>query len=130
MSIRAERVGGLLREVLSEPLRKLAGELSPKLLLTVARVQMSGDLRYATVYVSIYGAPIPPEQVLHRLQQEQRKLRGYIAQHTHLRYIPELRFRHDTSAAHAERITELLNRLRQQESAREEENRDDGDVQN
>ncbi len=114
MSIKTERVGSLLQMVLSKPLRKIAEELSPKLLLTVTRVEMSGDLRYATVYVSLYGAPIAPEQVLHRLQQEQRKLREYIAEHTRLRHIPELRFRHDTSAAYAERITELLNQIRQQ----------------
>ncbi len=112
MSIKTERVGSLLQMVLSKPLRKIAEELSPKPLLTITRVEMSGDLRYATVYVSIYGAPIPPEQVLQRLQQEQRKLREYIAEHTRIRHIPELRFRHDTSAAYAERITQLLNQLR------------------
>ncbi len=117
MSIKTERVASLLQMVLSKPLRKIAEELSPKLLLTITRVQMSGDLRYATVYVSIYGAPVPPEQVLQRLQQEQRKLREYIAEHTRLRHIPELRFRHDTSAAYAERITELLNQINQQRSA-------------
>ncbi|GBD07560.1 Ribosome-binding factor A [bacterium HR21] len=119
MSIKTERVGSLLQMVLSKPLRKLAEELSPKLLLTVTRVEMSRDLRYATVYISLYGAPIPPEQVFQRLQHEQRKLREYIAEHTRLRHIPELRFRHDTSAAYAERITELLNQLRQQSSAPE-----------
>jgi ribosome-binding factor A len=115
MSIKTERVASLLQAVLSKPLRKIAEELSPKLLLTVTRVEMSGDLRYATVYVSLYGAPIPPEQVLQRLQQEQRKLREYIAEKTRLRHIPELRFRHDTSAAYAERITALLNQIRQQQ---------------
>lgn len=117
MSLKTERVGSLLQMVLSKPLRKIAEELSPKLLLTVTRVEMSGDLRYATVYISLYGAPIPPEQVFQRLQQEQRKLREYIAEHTRLRHIPELRFRHDTSAAYAERITELLNQLRNQSSS-------------
>lgn len=114
MSIKTERVGSLLQMVLSKPLRRIAEELSPKLLLTITRVDMSGDLRYATVYVSIYGAPVTPEQVLHRLHQEQRKLREYIAGNTRIRHIPELRFRHDTSAAYAERITELLRQLQQQ----------------
>ncbi|MCS6966108.1 MAG: 30S ribosome-binding factor RbfA [Candidatus Kapabacteria bacterium] len=114
MSIKTERVGSLLQEVLSKPLRKLAEELSSKLLLTVTRVEVSGDLRYATVYVSLYGAPIAPTQVLQHLQQHHRKLREYIAEHTRLRHIPELRFRHDTSAAYAEHITELLNRIHQQ----------------
>ncbi len=113
MSIKTERIGSLLQMVLSKPLRKIAEELSPKLLLTITRVDMSGDLRYATVYVSIYGAPIAPEHVLQRLQQEQRKLREYIAEHTRIRHIPELRFRHDTSAAYAERITELLKQIQQ-----------------
>jgi ribosome-binding factor A len=116
MSIKTERVASLLQQVLSKPLRRIAEELSPRLLLTVTRVQMSGDLRIATVYVSLYGANVNPEQVLRRLQEEQHELRSYIAEHTRLRHIPELRFRYDASAAYAERITALLEQLKAQQS--------------
>ncbi|MEM7398257.1 MAG: ribosome-binding factor A, partial [Pseudomonadota bacterium] len=46
--------------------------------------------------------------VVKHLEQHKRFLRGEVAKRVSLRYMPELRFREDTSFAASSRIDELL----------------------
>jgi ribosome-binding factor A len=75
--------------------------------LTVPEVRMSPDLKVATCYVMPLGGGEAGDVVKH-LAKHQRFLRGEVAKRVDLRYMPELRFREDTSFEASSRIDQIL----------------------
>ncbi|MCK5742368.1 MAG: ribosome-binding factor A, partial [Chlorobi bacterium] len=53
MSIRTEKVAGLIKEIIAEPINEKAREFSAGL-VTVTSVRMTPDLHLAKVYISIF----------------------------------------------------------------------------
>lgn len=89
--------------------------------VTVMDVQLSKDLRHATVYVSTLGEGTAEEETLAVLREHRGFLRSELAKRLHLRRVPELRFEPDLTTRRAQRIEELL-----REEARPEGPEDSG----
>ena len=108
-SQRQLKVGELIRHALAEIFTR--GEIVDDVLsnysLTVPEVRMTPDLRLATAYVMPLGGEGADEVVKH-LAKHARFLRGELARRVNLRYMPEIRFRVDTSFESSRRIDELL----------------------
>ena len=108
-SQRQLRVGELVRHALAEMLTR--GDVHDPViethLITVPEVQMSADLRLATIYVMPLGGR-DTEAVLAALERNKRFLRGEIARHVNLKFAPDIRFRIDERFDEAERIEKLL----------------------
>jgi len=108
-SQRQLKVGELIRHVLAEIFAR--GEIVDDVLtqcsLTVSEVRMSPDLKLATIYVLPLGGAGAEDAVKH-LDQHKRYLRGEVARRVSLKFMPELRFKTDTSFAASQRIDELL----------------------
>jgi ribosome-binding factor A len=108
-SQRQLKVGELIRHALAEILTR--GEISDEVLerhsLTVPEVRMSPDLKLATVYVLPLGGGDAEEAVAH-LDKHKRYLRGLLAKRVNMKFMPELRFKVDTSFEASARIDELL----------------------
>ena len=108
-SQRQLRVGELVRHSLADVL--LRGEAGPELegvLISIAEVRMSPDMKHATVLVAPLAAQ-DPEAVVAALNRSARFLRGRIAPALRqMRSIPDLRFRLDTRFEDDRRIDELL----------------------
>jgi ribosome-binding factor A len=104
-------VGELIRHALAEIFAR--GEIMDEVLnrhsLTVPEVRMSPDLKLATVYVMTLGGGEAAEAVDH-LEKRKRFLRGILAKRVSMKFMPELRFKVDTSFEAASRIDELLAR--------------------
>ena len=104
---RADRVSGLIQEVLSDILKKDISD--PRLqMVTIAGVKMSPDLKLASIYYTISGG----EKKVTAASNAFNRSRGYIkkklAQQLDLRYMPELRFFYDESFDCGSRIEKLL----------------------
>lgn len=110
-SQRMLRVGELVRHALAGLFAR--GEIEdPELagaVITVPEVRMSPDLKLATVYVMTLGGGEAQEAVDH-LEKHKRFLRGILAKRVSMKFMPELRFKVDTSFEAASRIDELLAR--------------------
>jgi ribosome-binding factor A len=108
-SQRQLRVGELIRHTLAEMLAR--GDVHDPVieghLITVPEVQMTADLRLATVYVMPLGGR-DSQAVLAALERNKRYLRGEIAHRVNLKFAPEIRFRIDERFDEAERIEKLL----------------------
>src|SRR6476469_9608977 len=108
-SQRQLRAGELVRHALAEMLTR--GDVHDPViethLITVPEVQMSADLRLATIYVMPLGGR-DTEAVLAALERNKRYLRGEIARHVNLKFAPDIRFRIDARFDEAERIEKLL----------------------
>jgi ribosome-binding factor A len=68
---------------------------------------MTPDLKLATAYILPLGGGDAAEAVAH-LDKHKRFLRGEVAKRVSLKFMPELRFKVDTSFESSRRIDELL----------------------
>lgn len=107
---RQERVREQIHEEISAVLQTRVRD--PRLAqVTVTGVQVSPDLRMATVYVSSLGDSSACEAALEGLDHAASFVRRELAHRLGLRYMPELRFMLDESWQRGSRIDELLEKL-------------------
>ena len=109
-SQRQLRVGEQVRHALSEVLQR--GEVDDDLLratvLSVSEVRMSPDLKIATAFVSPMGAA-DADAVVEALNRHARFVRGRLSPALRqMKFMPEIRFRIDTSFENFARIDRLL----------------------
>jgi ribosome-binding factor A len=108
-SQRQLKVGELIRHALAEIFSRgdLMDEVLARHSLTVPEVRMTPDLKLATAFVMPLGGGEAEEVVAH-LEKHKRYLRGELARRVSLKFMPELRFRVDSSFEESARIDELL----------------------
>ena len=109
-SQRQLRVGEQVRHALSETLQR--GEIIDPLIETtvvsISEVRMSPDLKIATAFVSPLGAK-DDEAVVGALNKHAKFIRGRVSSALRqMKFMPEFRFRLDTSYDNFARINELL----------------------
>lgn len=108
-SQRQLRVGELIRRILSEVLSR--GEVHDpdlnRFYITVGEVQMSKDMRVATVHVMPLGGK-DVEGAIALLAKHQGELRHLIGKQMIIKHIPELRFRPDITFDQLDETRRLL----------------------
>ena len=87
---------------------------------SVTGVEVSPDLSYAKVFVSLIGSDEEQEQCLAALDRAKGYFRSEIAQRIRLRYAPEIHFAKDDSQAYSDHIEELLAKIKQEKHHDEE----------
>jgi ribosome-binding factor A len=110
-SQRQLKVGETIRHALADIFSR--GEIVDEVLsrhsLTVPQVRMSPDLKLATVYViPLGGGSSEADEAVAQLDKHKRFLRGEVAKRVSMKFMPELRFKVDTTFAASARIDELL----------------------
>jgi len=107
---RMRRVDEAVREVLSDAVTSDLKD--PRVgFVTVTDVKTSADLRHARVYVSVLGSELERAASLDGLQSAHGYLQGKVAQELHLKHTPQLDFLLDDTAARADRLERLIDRL-------------------
>jgi len=106
-SKRSERVGELIKQELG---RMLLDELKdPRIgFTTVTEVRVTGDLRQARIFVSVYGDQEERERSLSGLKAAAGYVKRELGQRLGLRYTPEILFCQDETLDVAERMDELM----------------------
>jgi ribosome-binding factor A len=108
-SQRQLRVGELVRHAMADMLTR--GDVHDPViqghLITVPEVQMTADLRLATIYIMPLAGR-DADEVLAAFERHKKFLRGEIAHRINLKFAPDIRFRIDERFAEAERIEKLL----------------------
>lgn len=79
--------------------------------VTVTGAEVSRDLKYAKVYVSVLGDDQAKKDALAALKSATGKIRGEFTRRAHLRVAPEIDFRFDEGIARGARIFELLHQV-------------------
>lgn len=117
MSVRTEQIRSLLKSEISDIIRHLN---DPRIgFLTVTDAEVTGDLHYAKIFVSVMGADEEKEQCLKALRSASGFIRGEFGHRARLKVIPELTFLMDTSIEHGARIFELLEQIKKEEDGAE-----------
>ena len=106
-SRRQDRVGVLIQRELSEIIQRSVKD--PRVAFcTVTQAEVSSDLKYADVKVSVIGDEAQKDKTLAGLKSAAGFLRREIGNRLTLRYSPELRFTIDESTDYLFKIDGLL----------------------
>ncbi len=122
---RTDRLNSLLKEVISDVIRKEVRNPHVNELLTVTRVDVTKDLHYAKVYISVIGTDEQKKQTLEALQSAAGFIAVTSSKQVVMRYFPALTFRLDDSVDKHMRIEELLHKIAVEKSTRSESSVDD-----
>ena len=107
---RADRVSGLIQEVLSDLLKKDIHD--PRLkMATITNVVMSRDLKLARVYFSIFGDSNKAQAAADGFESARGFIKRSLAGKLSLRYMPDLKFFYDESFDYGSHIDELLRKI-------------------
>lgn len=111
MGRRSERVEGQLKKEISKILQEDLKD--PRIgFVTITRIDLTDDLRYARIYFSILGDDLAKEEGLKGLKSAIGFIRKLIAERMELRYVPELYFKLDNSIEYSINLEKTFERIR------------------
>ena len=114
MTTRQEKLQELLREEMSDILRREFKD--PRLgFITIIGAEITPDLRYAKVFVSIMGSDEEKAQNMAVLKNAERFARQALGRRVKIKVLPEIEFRLDTSVDQGVRMLELLEQIKHDE---------------
>lgn len=79
---------------------------------SITRVELTGDLKHAKVFVSVYGSEEDKRSFMEGLESAKGFIRSELGHQTTLRYVPALHFKLDRSFEEGARIISLLDELK------------------
>lgn len=117
---RTDRLNSLLKEVISEVIKRDVRNPHVAELITITRVEITKDLHYAKVYISVIGTDEQKKETLSALQSAAGFIAVQSSQKVVMRYFPELTFKLDDSVEKHMRIEELLYKINKERETRPE----------
>lgn len=121
--LRVEKVQEAIKNELSKML--LHDVKDPRIrFVTVTAVELTADMSYATVYISMYGPASEHEEAWKALNKALGFMRTEISKRIRLRFAPALILKKDTSMEYSAHIQTLLDKIRREEKPVEEDKKD------
>jgi ribosome-binding factor A len=124
MKQRVDRLNSLLKEVISDIIRKEVKHPGVAKLITVTRVEITKDLHFAKVYISVIGSEQEKNETVEALQASAGFIAVQASKQVVMRYFPALTFKLDTSVEKHMRIEELLSKIAKEKNARDKDSAD------
>ena len=115
----SNRIGRINEEIqreLSDQLRRLKDPRVQGGMVTITRVDTTGDLRYARIFISVLNKA-QEKDVLKGLKSASGFLRRELGRALQLRYTPELQFVADDSIQYGAHILEVLRDIERRDEA-------------
>jgi len=109
-NLRLERVRELLKRAIGEAIRR-EFNVNDVGLISVNDVDCAGDLKSATVFVSILGNADQQKQGLAKLTEQRARIQELMAKAVVLKYTPVLKFAVDNSVTRGNRVMQILDEL-------------------
>lgn len=118
--LRVEKVQEAIKNEISKML--LTDVKDPRIqFVTVTGVELTDDMSYAKIFVSLYGPEDKHEETWKALQKALGFMRSEIAKRIRLRFAPTLILQKDTSMEYSAHIESILNKIKQEESEKNEQ---------
>ncbi len=113
---RTNRIGEEIKKLVSHLIMNELKDprLSP--LTSVVAVEVTKDLRYANIFVSVYGSQEEKENSLKALQSAGGFIRKEIGKSIKLRYTPEPLFKMDISIERGMHINDLISKVNKKDA--------------
>jgi ribosome-binding factor A len=107
---RSDRVSKLLQEEISDIIMNKLKD--PRIgFATVMRVELSEDLAYLKVYISVYGEEEEKRRTIEGLESAKGFIKGEIGKRVRIKKVPEISFFLDDSLSEAFRLMEIMKDL-------------------
>lgn len=107
-------MGDLIRQVIGEMLLKDLND--PRLAaVTLTDVEVTADLKTATVFFSAMGSQVQEEASLHGLQSAAGYIRKKLGKELRLRFVPDLLFKVDHSFDYGSKIDRLIQTIKKEQ---------------
>ncbi len=121
MRIRPEKVAQLMRREVAEILQRKLRDPRMSAMVSVTDVEVTHDLSYAKIFVSIMGTPEERTKTLAALGSAAGFVRHELGPRLGLREVPGIRFIHDDSIDRGARVEDLLKRIHEGKPVEDEE---------
>src|SRR5512133_2173858 len=95
--------------------------------VTVTQVEVTQDLKYARVFVSVMGTPEEQRDTMAALASGRGFMRRELASRMEIRAVPEIQFKLDRGIEYSDRINRLLNEIKQADEGRTTDDRQSGE---
>lgn len=105
---RTDRIAVEIQKEISDIIRNSIKDPRIPQMVSVTRVKVTKDLRYAKVYISIYDSDEEKQNAMTALKGAAGFVRREIGQRIQLRYTPEIVFEPDDSIEHGMHISKLI----------------------
>ena len=105
---RVDKLGSAIREIVSEAIATKLNDPRISPLTSVTRVEVSGDLQIAKVYVSVLGRDSQTRTTMAGLSHAVGHIQRLVAGRLSVRRCPELRFVLDSSLKRAAEMIRLI----------------------
>jgi len=119
--IRPEKVAHLMRREVADILQQKLRDPRVSAMVSVTDVEVTQDLSFARVFVSIMGNAGEREATMQALAHAAGFVRRELGPRLGLREVPEVRFVHDESLERGARVEELLKRIHEGKPPEDEE---------
>jgi len=120
MSYRPERLAEAIKKEVAELLRDEMKD--PRVgFVSLTAVQVSKDLRYADIYVSVLGEKAEQNASMKALESAQGFIRSELGRRIRLRYTPEINFKLDQSITQGVRLIKLMDEVREKGGSADEQ---------
>ena len=121
MRIRPEKVAHLMRREVADILERKLRDPGLVSTVTVTDVQVTHDLSFAKIFVTVLGDEKARAQAMEALKRATGFVRHELGDRLELREVPELRFEYDVSLDRGHRVEDLLRKIEKGEAVRDEE---------
>jgi ribosome-binding factor A len=109
-SLRLQRVRELLKREIGEAIRR-EFQVSEAGLITVNDVDVAGDLKSATAFISILGNADQQKRGFQLLNEHRVRIQGLVARAVVLKFTPTLKFVFDDSIVRGNRVLQIIEEL-------------------
>jgi ribosome-binding factor A len=127
-SYRADKMSSFIRSLVGEVVANKLNDPRISPMTSVTRVEMSGDLQIAKVYVSVMGTPAEERKTMTGLGHATGHIQRLVGKELAIRQVPEIRFVLDQSIKVATETVKIIDESMDAESAGEDEAPGSGDV--
>ena len=112
---RSDRVGDLLIELISELISREIRD--PRVRgVTITAVKVTKDLKHARVYFNLLGGGANRDSALAGLRSAGGFIRSRVGKEINLRFVPAIEFFYDETEDQAQRIDDLLKKVKEPSS--------------
>lgn len=106
---RTTRLSEEIRKIISNIIQNELKDPRIPILTSVTSVDVTNDLRYAKVFISVFGSEEQKNECIEGLKNAAGFIRREVGSKIKARYIPEMIFELDKSIEHSLHISKLLN---------------------
>jgi len=83
--------------------------------VTITRVKVSPDLKYADIFVTIFNDKDQQKKALKGLKSATKFIRGELGKYLKLRYVPDIEFKIDEDLEHQYRLLKIITEVHDQQ---------------